>query len=39
MKKKKEFEKLSKKVFILSLFDDNLVSDFKRELTKILSKV
>ena len=39
IKKKKEFEKLSKKVFILSLFDDNLVSDFKRKLTKILSKV
>jgi GTP-binding protein len=35
-KKKKEFEKLDKKVFILSLFDDELVKNFRDELVKIL---
>ncbi|MCX6747668.1 MAG: 50S ribosome-binding GTPase, partial [Candidatus Nomurabacteria bacterium] len=35
-KKVKEFEKLSKKVFVLSLFDDKMVKDFNAELSKIL---
>ncbi len=37
-KKKKEFEKISKKVFIISLFDDKLIKTFKDELVKILEK-
>src|SRR3989344_571155 len=37
-KKVKEFEKLGKKVFTISLFDDDAVKDFKKELTKILKK-
>ncbi len=34
----KAFEKLDKKVFTLSLFDDKIIKDFKKELTKILKK-
>lgn len=37
-KKKKEFQKITKKIFILSLFDDEMVKDFKDELIKILKK-
>jgi GTP-binding protein len=37
-KKKKEFEKLGKKVFTLSLYDDASVKKFKDELFKILKK-
>ena len=37
-KKKKEFEKLGKKVFALSLYDDASVKKFKDELFKILKK-
>lgn len=35
-KKLKEFEKINKNVFVLSLFDDKMVKDYKKELTKIL---
>lgn len=34
----KEFEKISKNVFVLSLYDDKSVKDFTKELTKILNK-
>ncbi|MEK7471539.1 MAG: GTPase ObgE [Patescibacteria group bacterium] len=34
----KKFEKLSKKVFVLSLFDDKIVKKFGDELVKILKK-
>ena len=37
-KKKKEFQKISKKVFVLSLYDDKSVKNFQKELTKILEK-
>jgi GTP-binding protein len=37
-KKVKEFEKLDKKVFTLSLYDDQSVKNFKDELVKILKK-
>ncbi|MCX6751784.1 MAG: GTPase ObgE [Candidatus Nomurabacteria bacterium] len=37
-KKKKEFEKLSKKVFVLSLYNDKSVKTFRDELVKILGK-
>jgi GTP-binding protein len=37
-KKKKEFEKISKKVFILSLYDDKSVKKFQDALMKILKK-
>jgi len=37
-KEKKKFEKLNKKVFALSLFDDESVKTFKDELVKILKK-
>ena len=37
-KKKKDFEKISKKVFVLSLYDDASVKKFRDELTKILKK-
>lgn len=37
-KKKKEFEKISKKVFVLSLYDDASVKNFRDELIKILKK-
>lgn len=37
-KKVSEFEKLGKKVFVLSLFDDKMVKKFSDELTKILKK-
>ncbi len=33
-----DFKKISKKVFVLSLFDDQMIKDFKKELTKILTK-
>lgn len=36
---KEQFEKLDKKVFILSLYDDKLVKKFSDELVKILRKV
>lgn len=35
-KKIKEFEKLGKKVFVLSLFDDKMIKDFNSELSSIL---
>lgn len=35
-KKKKEFEKIGKDVFVLSLFDDKSVKEFRDELVKIL---
>ncbi len=38
-KKVKEFEKLGKPVFTLSLFDDNSVKEFHDELVKILRKL
>lgn len=38
-KAKKAFEKLDKKVFVLSLFDDKMVKEFIDELTKILKKI
>lgn len=38
-KKIKEFEKISKKVFVLSLFDDKSIKNFKDELIKILKKL
>jgi GTP-binding protein len=37
-KEKKKFEKLGKKVFVLSLFDDKMVKKFNDELAKILKK-
>jgi GTP-binding protein len=37
-KKKKEFEKLGEKVFVLSLYDDMSVKKFSDELAKILKK-
>lgn len=37
-KKLKEFKKISKKVFTLSLFDDKMVKKFNDELAKILKK-
>lgn len=37
-KKVKEFEKLNKKVFVISLYDDNSVKSFRDELVKILKK-
>jgi len=37
-KKKKEFEKLGEKVFVLSLYDDKSVKKFGDELAKILKK-
>ena len=37
-KKKKEFEKLGEKVFVLSLYDDKSVKKFSDELAKILKK-
>ena len=37
-KKKKEFEKISKKVFVLSLYDDKSVKTFRDELVKIFRK-
>ena len=37
-KKIKEFEKISKNIFVLSLFDDKMVKKFSDELTKILKK-
>jgi GTP-binding protein len=37
-KKKKEFQKFSKKVFTLSLYDDKSVKTFKDELMKIFKK-
>ncbi|MFZ1019665.1 MAG: GTPase ObgE [Minisyncoccia bacterium] len=36
-KEKKKFEKLGKKVFVLSLFDDKMVKKFRDELVKILN--
>jgi len=35
-KVEKEFKKISKHVFVISLFDDKMVKDFMKELTKIL---
>ncbi|OGI76498.1 hypothetical protein A3C67_00125 [Candidatus Nomurabacteria bacterium RIFCSPHIGHO2_02_FULL_42_19] len=35
-KKIQDFKKVSKKVFVLSLFDDKMIKDFTKELTKIL---
>lgn len=37
-KEKKKFEKLGKKVFVLSLFDDKMVKKFSDDLVKILKK-
>ncbi|MES2315453.1 MAG: GTPase ObgE [Patescibacteria group bacterium] len=37
-KKIAEFKKLKKPVFVLSLFDDKMIKDFTKELTKILKK-
>ncbi|MEO5635010.1 MAG: GTPase ObgE [Candidatus Paceibacterota bacterium] len=37
-KKVKEFEKLDKLVFVLSLFDDKMIKKFSDQLTKILKK-
>ncbi len=37
-KKIKEFSKLKKKIFILSLFDDKMIKDLVKELIKILKK-
>ncbi|MDQ3075591.1 MAG: GTPase ObgE [bacterium] len=37
-KKVKEFEKLGNKVFVLSLYDDKVVKEFTKELSKILKK-
>ncbi|HNW71711.1 MAG TPA: GTPase ObgE [Candidatus Paceibacterota bacterium] len=37
-KKKKEFEKLNKKVFVLSLYDDKSIKTFRDKLIKILNK-
>ncbi len=38
-KKVKEFQKITKKVFVLSLFDDTMVKNFSDELIKILKKL
>jgi GTP-binding protein len=38
-KQVKEFQKVSKKVFVLSLFDDKMVKDFSYDLIKILKKL
>jgi len=38
LKKVTEFKKISKKVFVLSLFDDKMVKKFNDELAKILKK-
>lgn len=38
-KAKKKFEKLGKKVFVLSLFDDKMIKKFRDELIKILKKI
>lgn len=38
LKKVAEFKKISKKVFVLSLFDDKMVKKFNDELAKILKK-
>jgi GTP-binding protein len=38
-KEKAKFEKLGKKVFTMSLFDDQSTKEFKDELTKILKKI
>ena len=35
-KKVKEFDKLGKSVFVLSLFDDKMIKDFTDRLTKVL---
>ncbi|MEK7783813.1 MAG: Obg family GTPase CgtA, partial [Chloroflexota bacterium] len=37
-KEKSKFEKLGKKVFVLSLFDDKIIKKFRDELIKILKK-
>ncbi len=37
-KKKKEFEKLGKKIFVLSLFNDRMVKEFSDSLVKIFKK-
>jgi len=37
-KVKKEFKKLKKKVFVISLFDDKAIKDFGDSLIKILRK-
>ena len=37
-KKVKEFSKISKNVFVISLFDDKMVKNFRDELVKILKK-
>lgn len=37
-KTKKQFEKLGKKVFTLSLYDDGMIKDFSDELVKMLNK-
>jgi GTP-binding protein len=37
-KVEKEFKKISKKVFVLSLFDDKMVKSFRDDLVKILKK-
>lgn len=38
LKKIKDFEKISKNVFVISLFDDKMVKKFRDELVKILKK-
>lgn len=38
LKKIKDFEKISKNVFVISLFDDKMVKKFRDELAKILKK-
>ncbi len=38
-KQVKEFQKISKKVFVLSLFDDAMIKDFSDSLIKILKKL
>ncbi len=37
-REKNKFKKICKKVFVLSLFDDKMIKDFIKELTKILKK-
>lgn len=37
-RKKKEFQKISKDVFVISLYDDTLVKEFQDQLIKILRK-
>lgn len=39
VKKIKEFSKVNKNVFTISLFDDKMVKDFTKKLTKILKKI